>query len=227
MEGWGMILCKHGREHTDISFMPARQNMESYQIGGRWEGFNTSISFRGIIPFVLPTSYRESAEATILFGLDVVFWKVVQALLRHLLCVLVHVRAAVGNSETRSSRSSSCHGKKTYIRGCRSTMWNTHGVCATPCLYKIEPSFFFLITQKSGYLALVEKLEDLWPLACIPDRQQWTGTKVQLPIPESTHSPRHSCPRGSLWQTRGEDCIHISCLVLGRHVCLWPHLRTI
>lgn len=143
MEGWGMILCKHGREHTDISFMPARQNMESYQIGGRWEGFNTSISFRGIIPFVLPTSYRESAEATILFGLDVVFWKVVQALLRHLLCVLVHVRAAVGNSETRSSRSSSCHGKKTYIRGCRSTMWNTHGVCATPCLYKIEPSFFF------------------------------------------------------------------------------------
>lgn len=59
-------------------------------LAARARCFNTYVNFRGRFLYVPLTSYRKSAEAINLLGLDMVFWKVGQAFIRHLLCMLVN-----------------------------------------------------------------------------------------------------------------------------------------
>lgn len=65
------------------------------------------MNFRGRFLFVPPIGWGESSEAIIFLGLDVVFSRVGQSSIRHLLCISVNAGAAVVDSETTSSRSSS------------------------------------------------------------------------------------------------------------------------
>lgn len=70
------------------------------------------MNFRGRLFFSSAIGYRASAEAMILLGLNMVFCKVGQSFVRHLLCMLVTACATVGDSETMSSRSSSPSGER-------------------------------------------------------------------------------------------------------------------
>ena len=134
MEGWGWdrILWKDGREQIKTIFIPLRRiHQDPPDSGAEWE----ALIHKRILgeDFSSPIGYRASAEAMILLGLNVVFCKVGQSFVRHLLHMLF-TWAAVGDSETMSSRSSSPSGEKTYVRGCNLQ-------CEAPVLFVLRSVF--------------------------------------------------------------------------------------
>lgn len=186
-----------------------------------------SFSFRGRFPFAPPTGYRESPETVILFGLDVVFWKAGQVFIRHLLCMQVNSWAALGNLETKSSRSSSPYGKRKLMSEAANLQCEIATMFSLHCVFVKLNHHFFLNHIKTWISEFSWKPRRYMTLDLHSCQIAMDEAKARLPITESGHSPVHSSPQNSQLADSQRRLHFIICLALGRHLCLWLNLRNL